>query len=357
MTWLVVAVRGATVRSMRWGHLLSSMVFIAGCTFDTGGLHFGSDGTVDRPDGAVDTPDGALAAVDAAIPVDAGSIADAPAGRDGPSDPDDVDDDGIADGADNCVDVYNPGQYDEDGDGVGDACDNCPTVINGDQADVLEAQDGLIPDGVGDACDPRPWNGGDSIAFFDGFNDGALAGRWVTGGDPQCAWTVSGGRLVQSVEASCALSVKGLAASDVAASARFTVDSVPPGVGGARHFGLLVQYDPELETGYACLRFHMANETPPDHLYLLEMSSDQNTILDGVAVPAFAAGDVYGLQLTVRGDAAYQLCSSYRPQDSNATTVYGESATARAGRVAVRTLDVAISLPYVIVYQLGPFGE
>ncbi|MGD8453615.1 MAG: thrombospondin type 3 repeat-containing protein [Phycisphaerae bacterium] len=58
----------------------------------------------------------------------------------------DVDDDGIADDADNCPDEYNPMQDDFDGDGAGDACDNCPALSNADQAD-------LDTDGIGDICD------------------------------------------------------------------------------------------------------------------------------------------------------------------------------------------------------------
>jgi len=71
----------------------------------------------------------------------------------------DCDGDGIANGEDNCLFAYNPGQDDLDGDLLGDACDddddgdsvddlfdNCPVVANADQADF----DG---DGAGDACD------------------------------------------------------------------------------------------------------------------------------------------------------------------------------------------------------------
>jgi hypothetical protein len=71
----------------------------------------------------------------------------------------DDDNDGVADGADNCSLIANPAQSDTDSDGDGDACDgdldgdgvandidNCPVIANSGQTDF----DG---DGSGDACD------------------------------------------------------------------------------------------------------------------------------------------------------------------------------------------------------------
>ncbi len=72
----------------------------------------------------------------------------------------DLDDDGVANCVDNCLDVVNTSQLDTDGDGLGNACDpdddgdgvadvadNCRLIANADQLDT----DGS---GGGDACDP-----------------------------------------------------------------------------------------------------------------------------------------------------------------------------------------------------------
>ena len=120
--------------------------------------------------------------------------------------PGDLDNDGVPDGADNCLEVPNFDQADLDGDGFGDLCDldrdgdtvldgvdNCPDVANPDQADfnndargdacqdldndgVLDADDNCIvyvnplqrdrnSNGIGDACEVPCLNQGEACAL------------------------------------------------------------------------------------------------------------------------------------------------------------------------------------------------
>lgn len=120
-----------------------------------------------------------------AEPADAALAIDA--APDGPAT--DLDGDGIANDLDNCPATANPAQENEDADKIGDACDVCPAAEDNDQADG-------DADGVGDACDPRPEAPGDTLAYFNGFNDPSLA-AWAVVGN----WSVSNGEAVLTAEA------------------------------------------------------------------------------------------------------------------------------------------------------------
>jgi cytosine/adenosine deaminase-related metal-dependent hydrolase len=68
-------------------------------------------------------------------PLEAGEACKPPSG-------DDLDDDGILNGADNCPEIANPDQADTDNDGKGNACDACPDAANpGQEACVLPPVD------------------------------------------------------------------------------------------------------------------------------------------------------------------------------------------------------------------------
>ena len=67
---------------------------------------------------------------------------------------DDLDEDGIFNYEDNCIEEPNPDQEDLDGDGHGDDCDNCPSHYNPDQADFDGDFDPITGLGEGDACEP-----------------------------------------------------------------------------------------------------------------------------------------------------------------------------------------------------------
>ncbi len=101
--------------------------------------------------------------------IDAPGTSDANDASDG-----DLDDDGVADGTDNCPRVANPPpQRDHDGDGAGDPCDPCP------HRPISDGGGDADGDGVGDVCDPRPGQH-DRIARFEGFYD------------PPSGWTMTG---------------------------------------------------------------------------------------------------------------------------------------------------------------------
>jgi hypothetical protein len=113
----------------------------------------------------------------------------------------DTDGDGVADSADNCIDVANAAQTDNDLDGVGDACDPCSFAFNpalDRDGDGLAATADNCPgfpnaaqtdsdlDGVGDACDPNPGTADTLRCYADLATD--VARSWALDG----AWKAVG---------------------------------------------------------------------------------------------------------------------------------------------------------------------
>lgn len=132
----------------------------------------------------------------------------------------DLDGDGIPNGADFCEHVAG-GATDEDGDGIGDVCDACPI-----------APPPATPDPDGDAvdspCDPDPRTGGDTILFFDGFNNG-LDPNWKP--TTASAWTLEGGEMVVTLTGlpnPDFLQMGVIAKMNLAVEASYRVDNVDP---------------------------------------------------------------------------------------------------------------------------------
>ncbi len=88
----------------------------------------------------------------------------------------DADLDGVDDGFDNCVGVYNFEQRDFDGDGVGDACDACPLDPN----DVCSASD-LDGDGLANSAELFTVNSNDNYSCAVTYQEAATCGDCLLG--------------------------------------------------------------------------------------------------------------------------------------------------------------------------------
>lgn len=99
------------------------------------------------------------------------------------SDPDDADNDGVANETDNCPSAYNPGQVDTDGDGTGDSCDDDidnDGLSNAEEKALTPPTSPLLSDSDGDGhsdfaevqCFGNPLN--PSIGPRDGDGDGIV---------------------------------------------------------------------------------------------------------------------------------------------------------------------------------------
>jgi len=319
------------------GVLLACVLAAAACESEDNGVPPGGDGGR-QPDAATGG-DGGGGGPDA-IRADAG----------GP----DADGDGVPDADDNCPAIANSQQYDEDGDGVGDACDNCPTEANPLQEDVLEEQNGGTADGVGDACDPQPNGDGNTIAFFDGFNGGALGSEW----NPLAGtWAVSGGALAQTgtTRAPSVLLWTGTGPVRGRVDTEMTLTTVPAQAGAGdnvRAAGLVARYSAP-SSGYTCIEYanpgNLAGTTAGQ---IDELSGAGATVVASSSTGwTMAVDDPVRLRFTVKTNTSRQVCNLRRLAGGN-LNVTGNDTTLSSGDVGILTNAVAATFRYFIVYTL-----
>lgn len=273
----------------------------------------------------------------------------------------DVDGDGVPDDQDLCPTIADPGQYDEDGDGVGDACDNCPVVANADQADVLDGGDG-----VGDACDPRPGDGGDAIAFFDGFGAGLAApipgvpDGWSViqgaGHDPG-EWALASGRLVQSKTDNAnptSLFPVGLelGGPGVLIDTMVTVEVQPV---ADVFVGLLAGHGDSGNDGYSCVIENLSGAFT--RLLIAELRPGGALSSEIVTEWQLAQGQSYRVsEYHLAGAAGNTILCQAVEQDSSVerSVEHADPLDDRPAQLAgLRTRRLAASFDYFLVYSLG----
>jgi len=235
----------------------------------------------------------------------------------------DTDQDGIANGIDNCPNVANADQANEDGDKFGDACDPCPIEAN----DAPTDSDG---DGVGDACDPHPNVAGDKIVLFESFHSGIPATWTVVGtavaGTNEISLTNVGGNHT-SVEAPVGpLGNATLTASLIVDMQVGTADSATT---------ITMPYDASTDEGIFCeLYAPMASSPNGRYISLWDAPAQLER---GTGVLAWTTGVPYTVSLSRSGGGNKYQCS-VTPQGGSAhvaTALSGSSVP--AGKAAIAT--------------------
>ena len=95
----------------------------------------------------------------------------------------DIDNDGISDINDNCIEIANPEQTNSDTDWPGDACDNCPNVANLNQADANG-------NGIGDACEVQ--ENCPETCVTQGMCSGEVLAQYSCGAGRECCQIAAG---------------------------------------------------------------------------------------------------------------------------------------------------------------------
>ena len=342
------------MRTSTWGWLAGAAM-LAGCSFEPAALQ-PVDGDGAPPLGPDASP--ADAAIDAAPP-------DAPPDRDG---------DNVIDPEDNCPEIDNEDQADCDGDGVGDACDdtsdgpdmdgdavadacdNCPSMANPDQENMDEDQ-------VGDICDPRPTAGGDTIAYFEGFDtdsDGPPPG-WIVATGPELAdavWQVTSGALVPEPDTLPTI----IYLSDVTLPADAVVETRGRTLGVLADFnavasgGLVTRYtNAAPDTGAACTLEQSIDTTSTARVRLRNLADDLSRTTLG---PWRAELDqvftiVHAHHGAGSGDDSRCTVTPADPQLPPVVIASDDLPGPASGQVGLRVRRSRSAFDYVLVYGLG----
>lgn len=255
----------------------------------------------------------------------------------------DTDGDGVDDSTDNCIALKNPTQHDEDADGYGDVCDNCPTVANTSQANVGELGASGPADSLGDACDPRPTLPGDSIVYFEAFDEAALStdwsiqlGTWTVGGD-----VVSQAQLLSDQR----MHDIAITANDYLIETKITFNSLDTGNVNA---GLV--YRMSGGNGWLCGIFHDDTLTPPSSLLLWTLQNGAANFQRATAnMNEAKPGDSFRLLAGAFGSNQYCALDSLQT-GITANFVSNKNAIGVPG---VRTNRTTNTYSYFAVYGLG----
>jgi hypothetical protein len=273
------------------------------------------------------------------------------------------DGDNAGDACDNCPTVSSPDNGDEDGDAVGDVCDNCPSVSNPGQEAVMDS------DPVGDACDPRPTMNGDSIAFFDGFNQDSTGGPptgWVasTGtGNGAGTWTASGGKLRQGNQANTDPTI--ITRRDVGPLMNGILGDVlvetmvtAGGFSGSAspQLGVVAAYTDVtdgVDNGFLCALEKTPNPTPETRLRITEflLNNSNNDTDVGFAMTTGAAYRIRQYQ-DAEGTGNTTTCEA-RNSAGTGRSYTRNFAGPGTGVVGLSTRQISASFDYIVVYSLN----
>ena len=264
----------------------------------------------------------------------------------------DDDEDGLIGSSDNCPFVANKLQGDEDGDGVGDRCDNCPTISNADQANAGESDADAEPDGLGDACDPRKTKAGDSIAFFDGFNDGQDE-RWRIAQGQSGLWSLREGKVsVGTGNIETILEVDDSFSENSYVETRAHLDRPFPAA-GAHAVGVVASFSGKdfNKKGYGC---GLLSSTHPERDYTyLELLDHPRAPLASRALPGIDSSSAGHLIRYQAGDGSRNCSLATGDDEEQMTTVFSQDTTHDTGKVGFIATGVQASFDYLLVYKLG----